>query len=116
MVQAVLKHFKRPIVKQNSTIRFAGREHELPEDSRILKPDIWLEEEGVIHLIEVTVPYGTLTENYPKEEEEDDEEEEEDQEGDCMCILEVRRREKVKKYQKLVVDCMRVFNLDCKLT
>jgi hypothetical protein len=70
LVQAILKHFKRPIVKPNSTIRLPGREHELPEDSRILKPDIWFEKDGVIHLIEVTVPYWKLTENNPKEEEE----------------------------------------------
>jgi hypothetical protein len=111
LVQAVLKHRKKPIIKQNSTISFPNREAELPEDTRILKPDIWFETNGELYLIEVTVPYATkTTHTIPSEEEEGGEEVSEE-----MSTLEVRRREKVRKYSKLVSDCERVFSLKTNL-
>jgi hypothetical protein len=114
LVEAVLRHHKKPTIKQNSTIKPIGRNSELPDDTKILKPDIWFEKDGVIHVIEVTVPYAMQTKLFERRNvNEDDEEAENDPEE--ISTLEVRRREKVRKYQKLLEDCKKVFGVECKL-
>jgi hypothetical protein len=55
---------------------------------------MWLEKEGMIHLTEVTILYGTRTEKYLKEGDEE--------EGYCMYTFEVSRREEMKKSRSLL--------------
>jgi hypothetical protein len=117
LVEAVLKHFQSPTIKQNSRIKPIGKRVELPEDSKILKPDIWFEKDDVIYIIEVTVPYAMQTTRFPARNIEDDDDDNERNVPDPeeLSTLEVRRREKVRKYSKLKEDCSRVFNMECKL-
>jgi hypothetical protein len=111
LVEAVIKSYKNSIIKQNSRIKPLGRSQELPDDTKILKPDIWFEQDGTLHIIEVTVPYAQQTQRFEHREGE----EEEVPDAEELSTLEVRRREKVAKYSKLVQDCKRIFGLECKL-
>jgi hypothetical protein len=104
LAQAILKHQHRPIIKYNSTIILPQKRQRLPEDTRILKPDIWFEREGELFIIEVTIPYGSKT-RYKKHTEEEDESLEE------LSAIEVRRMEKERKYRKLVEDCQYIFDI-----
>jgi hypothetical protein len=111
LVEAVIKSYKSSSIKQNSRIKPMGRTQELPEDTKILKPDIWFEHDGTLHIIEVTIPYAQQTQKF----EHRDGEEEEEPDAEELSTLEVRRREKVAKYSKLVQDCKSIFGLECKL-
>jgi hypothetical protein len=104
LAQAILKHQHRPIIKYNSTIILPQKRQRLPEDTRILKPDIWFEREGELFIIEVTIPYGSKTRHNIHTDEEEESLEE-------LSTLEVRRMEKERKYRKLVEDCERIYDM-----
>jgi hypothetical protein len=104
--QAILKHKKKPIIKYNSSIVFPHKNQTLPDDTKKLRPDIWFEKDVELFIVEVTMPYGSRTRyNVPHEDGEEEENFEE------MSTLEVRRREKIRKYKKLVEDCKKVFDV-----
>jgi hypothetical protein len=101
-----LKHKKKPIVKYNSTVVSSHKNQTLPDDTKKLKPDIWFEKDGKLFIVEMTVPYGSRTRYNVSHE--DGEEEETFEE---MSTLEDKRREKVRKYKKLLKDCKDVFDV-----
>ena len=58
----------------------------LSEEVRRLRPDIWYTKDGVLHVIEVTVPYASRTQR----------------DGTAQDTLMIRRRQKLEKYHQLL--------------
>ena len=96
--------FNCPPLNENSTI-FLRDVDPLPEQTRFLKPDIWFIEENAqthkrtINIIEITCPYGMLT----------------DTAQGRKSSLEVREKEKMDKYNKLIDDIKVTWNIDATL-
>jgi hypothetical protein len=83
---------------------FLQKRQRLPEDIRVLKPEIWFELEGKLFNC---CGYNTLRNKtrynvYIDGEEESFEE---------LSILEVKKMDKERKYRKLVEDCENIFDI-----
>jgi hypothetical protein len=121
------------ILHRNSTIRIPSQNMQLSSEVSNLRPDLWFVTPGEkkLTLVEVTVPYGSRT----KERSSRDDDEEEDEDGPIListtrrevlrgqeedseketATLEIRRRDKVEKYQKLIEECERKLDYEVEL-
>lgn len=99
-----MRGFDCPPLNENSTIYI--RDHDqLPDRSKNLKPDIWYIDENAqsskktINVIEITCPYGMLT----------------DTANGRRSTLVVREEEKLNKYNTLISDIKATWNVDANL-
>lgn len=99
-----MRGFDCPPLNENSTIYI--RDHDqLPDRSKNLKPDIWYIDENAhtskktINVIEITCPYGMLT----------------DTANGRRSTLIVREEEKLNKYNTLISDIKATWNVDANL-
>ena len=69
------------------------------EETRRLKPDIWFYQGRTLKVIEVTVPYGQMTERG----------------GERISTLKARREEKLNKYEQLMAAARRQFQIQTEL-
>lgn len=101
-VQDVLRNYLTDIkhvnVHANQTVRGSGSER-LTGESSSLKPDLWWWSGNQLSIVEFTIPYGMMS----------------DQDGNNRSTLDIRREEKIDKYNNLLNDCKRQFNCDAKL-
>ena len=83
----------------DSTIKGPEGEDLEDEETRRLKPDIWFYEGRTLKVIEVTVPYGQMTERG----------------GERISTLKARREEKENKYEHLMAAARRQFQVQTEL-
>ena len=96
--------FNTPPMNENSHV-FINNDSLLPERSRNFKPDIWFYRTNArtskksFTIIEITCPYGMMTDTNTGRE----------------SSLDVRRKEKEKKYAPLIEDIKSTWNADAEL-
>ena len=89
---------KNRIIYNNNTTKGKNNERLRGEVSK-LKPDLWWWQQNDLYIIEITVPYGMLSDN--------------NDENRRISTLETRRKQKTEKYKELVKECERQFG--CKV-
>ena len=101
LAEAVRRHAGRATraLHFDSTVKGPNGEALEDEETRRLKPDIWYYEGATLKVIEVTVPYGQLT----------------DRNGERVSTLKIRREEKVRKYEQLLETARRQYQIQAEL-
>ena len=85
---------KKMITHGNQVVRGRGSER-LDGDTANLKPDLWWWNGDKLTIVEFTIPYGMLS--------------------DQGNTLEIRRKQKLRKYEQLVEECKTQFNCEAEL-
>ena len=89
---------KNRIIYNNNTTKGKNNERLRGEVSK-LKPDLWWWQQNDLYIIEITVPYGMLSDN--------------NDENRRIFTLETRRKQKTEKYKELVQESEQQFG--CKV-
>ena len=89
---------KNRIIYNNNTIKGKNNERLRGEVSK-LKPNLWWWQQNDLYIIEITVPYGMLSDN--------------NDENRRIFTLETRRKQKTEKYKELVQESEQQFG--CKV-
>ena len=96
IINKYITDHKRAIVHSNQVVRSrdGGR---LEGENADLKPDLFWWKNDKLHIVEITIPYGMLTD---------------DDEHGTISTLNLRRQQKLNKYKSLIEDCKVQFNCD----
>ena len=97
LIDALIEEDRNRIIYNNCTVKGKNGER-LTGDVNKLKPDIWWWKDDVLNIMEITIPYGMLSDHDTEVR---------------KSTLEIRRKQKETKYKELVTQCKNQFQ--CKV-